>query len=163
MSKVKICKTCRNKSDDGDILDLGYFPFETDISECPFCHNEWEDSILEIEELNVLLCISRYASFFDAMIDLKQKDIIEFNLKMSQFKAQLSQQNSSNNQSTQLKKDVLDCPKCGSTNVQVTNRGFSVLTGFIGSGSPRNVCQKCGFKWKPDGWSEAIQRDLSGR
>ena len=42
-------------------------------------------------------------------------------------------------------KNVITCPKCGST----ANRGFSIMTGFIGSGSPRNVCQNCGFKWKP--------------
>lgn len=41
------------------------------------------------------------------------------------------------------------CPKCGSYSVATTNRGYSIITGFIGSGSPRNVCQKCGHKWKP--------------
>lgn len=41
------------------------------------------------------------------------------------------------------------CPKCGSKSIATTNRGFSVITGFIGSGSPRNVCQNCGYKWKP--------------
>lgn len=41
------------------------------------------------------------------------------------------------------------CPKCGSYSVATTNRGYSLLTGFIGSSSPRNVCQKCGHKWKP--------------
>lgn len=57
----------------------------------------------------------------------------------------------------------LTCPKCGSTNIQSTNKGFSLLTGFVGSGSPRNVCQKCGFKWKPGGWNEALQKDLNRR
>ena len=46
-------------------------------------------------------------------------------------------------------KNVITCPKCGSTAIVTTNRGFSIMTGFIGSGSPRNVCQNCGFKWKP--------------
>lgn len=55
------------------------------------------------------------------------------------------------------------CPKCGSSYIQSTNRGFSLVTGFIGSGSPRNVCQKCGFKWKPGGWNEALQKDLNKR
>lgn len=59
--------------------------------------------------------------------------------------------------------DKIKCPKCGSSNIQLTNRGFSLVTGFIGSGSPRNVCQKCGFKWKPDGWNEALQKDLNRR
>ncbi len=41
------------------------------------------------------------------------------------------------------------CPKCGSTSIVTTNRGFSLMWGFIGSGSPRNVCQKCGYRFKP--------------
>lgn len=41
------------------------------------------------------------------------------------------------------------CPRCGSTQVGVINRGYSLFSGFIGSGSARNVCQNCGYKWKP--------------
>ena len=29
------------------------------------------------------------------------------------------------------------------------SRGYSLLSVFIGSGKPMNVCQKCGHKWKP--------------
>ena len=47
--------------------------------------------------------------------------------------------------------NIIVCPKCGSTAIATTNRGFSIITGFIGSGSPRNVCQNCGYKWKPKG------------
>ena len=43
----------------------------------------------------------------------------------------------------------LRCPKCGSTNISTINRGYSLVTGFVGSGSARNVCQNCGYKWKP--------------
>lgn len=46
-------------------------------------------------------------------------------------------------------KRIVKCPVCGSTAVQTVNRGYSILWGFLGSGSPRNVCQKCGHKWKP--------------
>ena len=48
-------------------------------------------------------------------------------------------------------RNTVKCPKCGSTAVQTVNRGYSFWTGFIGSSSPRNVCQKCGYKWKPVG------------
>jgi hypothetical protein len=41
------------------------------------------------------------------------------------------------------------CPKCGSTQIATVNRGYSLVWGFIGSGKPMNVCQKCGFKFKP--------------
>lgn len=43
----------------------------------------------------------------------------------------------------------ISCPKCGSTSISTVNRGYSVLTGFLGSGKPMNVCQNCGHKWKP--------------
>lgn len=46
-------------------------------------------------------------------------------------------------------RNTIKCPKCGSTAVSTVNRGYSFWTGFIGSSSPRNVCQKCGYKWKP--------------
>lgn len=41
------------------------------------------------------------------------------------------------------------CPKCGSTSIGITTRGYSLLSGFLGSGKPINVCQRCGHKWKP--------------
>jgi hypothetical protein len=41
------------------------------------------------------------------------------------------------------------CPRCKSTSIATVNRGFSLLTGFIGSGKPMNVCQTCGYKFKP--------------
>lgn len=48
-------------------------------------------------------------------------------------------------------RNTVRCPKCGSTAISTVNRGYSLMTGFWGSGSPRNVCQKCGYKWKPAG------------
>lgn len=41
------------------------------------------------------------------------------------------------------------CPKCGSTAIATVNRGYSLVWGFIGSGKPMNVCQKCGYKFDP--------------
>lgn len=49
----------------------------------------------------------------------------------------------------QLNINKIHCPKCGSTSIGSTTRGYSLLTGFLGSGTPMNVCQKCGYKWKP--------------
>ena len=41
------------------------------------------------------------------------------------------------------------CPKCGSTALATVNRGYSIVWGFLGSGTPVNVCQACGHKFKP--------------
>ena len=49
-----------------------------------------------------------------------------------------------------LEKDQpLRCPRCGSTAVTTTSRGYSLLTGFIGSNKTVNRCGKCGHTWKP--------------
>lgn len=41
------------------------------------------------------------------------------------------------------------CPRCGSKSIATINRGFSLFWGFFGSGKPVNICQQCGFKFKP--------------
>lgn len=41
------------------------------------------------------------------------------------------------------------CPRCGSSSIATVNRGYSLFWGFLGSGKPVNVCQKCGHKFKP--------------
>lgn len=48
--------------------------------------------------------------------------------------------------------DIVRCPRCGSTNVDIGKRGFSVVTGFVGSNKTVNRCGKCGYKWKPRNW-----------
>lgn len=41
------------------------------------------------------------------------------------------------------------CPKCGSSSITTINRGHSALTGWLGSGTPINVCQNCGYQYDP--------------
>ncbi|MDO4976827.1 MAG: zinc ribbon domain-containing protein [Eubacteriales bacterium] len=43
----------------------------------------------------------------------------------------------------------LRCPECGSTAITTGTRGFSIISGFIGSGTVMNMCGHCGYKWKP--------------
>ena len=106
------------------------------------------DTNITIDEYQIIDNISDDVSFLEAMIDLKKKDPIEYQLKISQFKTQVQQQEQVEKSRVE-EKDTVRCPKCGSSAIQTVNRGFSFWTGFLGSGSPRNVCQKCGYKWKP--------------
>lgn len=46
-------------------------------------------------------------------------------------------------------RNIIKCPKCNSTSIATMNRGYSIVWGFLGSGKPVNVCQKCGHKFKP--------------
>ena len=82
----------------------------------------------------------------DAMIELKQKDIIEYGLKLSQFEAQVRQQDAEWRAS---QANTVKCPRCGSTAVTAGRRGYSLISGFIGAGKTVNRCAKCGHKWKP--------------
>lgn len=41
------------------------------------------------------------------------------------------------------------CPRCGSNQISTGSRGFSILTGFIGSNKTVNRCGKCGHSWTP--------------
>lgn len=43
----------------------------------------------------------------------------------------------------------LRCPKCGSTSITTEEEGYSLLTGFWGASRKHNLCQKCGYRWKP--------------
>ena len=44
---------------------------------------------------------------------------------------------------------LIKCPECGPTSIATVNKGYSVVWGFLGSGTPMNVCQACGHKFKP--------------
>lgn len=120
-----------------------------DIEECPECLCPLNrEHISPIPDGSWVKAISTDENFMKAMTELYEKDPIEYQLKISQFKTQVKQQEQVEKSRVE-EKDTVRCPKCGSSAIQTVNRGFSFWTGFLGSGSPRNVCQKCGYKWKP--------------
>lgn len=100
-----------------------------------------DDLSITLGELFTIAEISKDKTFCQAMIDLKLQDPIEYQLKLSQFKAQIEQQKAEN--------DKIKCPKCGSTNITTGQRGFKLTTGFLGSGKTINRCGNCGYSWKP--------------
>lgn len=74
---------------------------------------------------------------------LKEADTIEFQLNMSQFKANLLQM--------QAVEDTnkVHCPKCNSNQITTSARGVNHFWGFIGASKTVNRCAKCGYIWKP--------------
>ncbi|QUO21815.1 hypothetical protein KFE18_14825 [Clostridiaceae bacterium Marseille-Q4143] len=120
----------------------------SDNMECPRCAAKLTHLLpFTSDEAIALFHISEDPSFINTMVDLKEKDPIEFQLKLAQFK-------STQSAPTPSVQNKVTCPKCGSTNISSGTRGFSMFTGFVGSGSPRNVCLKCGYKWKPGSLEE---------
>ena len=41
------------------------------------------------------------------------------------------------------KADAIFCPRCGCNEFTLLNRGYSILTGFLGSGNVKRVCNRC--------------------
>lgn len=122
---------------------------------CPQCQRDVNADInltilpITSDDLFYLKEISNDATFIEAMIDLHEKDIIEYELKMSQFRNQVEQQRQTENVVQTQQSNQVKCPKCKCTDIGVENRGYSLIWGFIGSGKSMNVCKKCGYKWKP--------------
>ena len=134
---VKQCKKCKQV--------IGCCKEEDLVHTANNCNGELEPLNISWDELSIICDVSCDNTFIRAMSDLKEKDIIEYNLKMSQFKSQVQQQKSARQQTS----NQLRCPKCGSTNVSTGARGYSFVTGFVGAGKTVNRCGKCGHKWKP--------------
>ncbi len=48
---------------------------------------------------------------------------------------------------------TVTCPRCGSTQITTGQRGYKLLTGFLGSSKTVNRCANCGYKWEPSYWT----------
>lgn len=133
---------------------------EEDEDECPFCSTKVQPTSMLTDDCEVLAIASNYnRELLEAMIALKEKDVIEYELKMSQFRNQAQQIEQTKPKRTEKK---ITCPKCGSTNIISGTRGFTFTTGFLGSGNYRKVCENCGHKWKPGSLSESFDRAWFG-
>lgn len=121
---------------------------------CPVCGAT--NSFID-EDMDILQQLSCSQQLIDAMKKLRETDIIEYELKMSQFRTQYEQQQSlkqtqnhiqQSNQSDNRPK----CPTCGSTNIEKISVGKKLGGGFlfgIFSSDVRNTmhCKDCGTKW----------------
>lgn len=112
---------------------------------CNKCGSEIIKSPLTAEEYAYITLTSENRDFIDSMIELKQKDIIEYEIKMSMFRNLVEQQE----KAKQEERNKPKCPKCGSTNITTGQKGYSFWTGFLGSNKTVNRCGSCGHTWKP--------------
>lgn len=97
------------------------------------------------DALDISVATNDNFAVVDAMIELRQKDIIEYELKMNQFRDRALEIDLA-----RIAEDErVKCPRCGSTNITTGQRGFKLTTGFIGSNKTVNRCGNCGYSWKP--------------
>lgn len=153
--KVKFCKQCSITGKDVDKITpdkntkfrSGYSTWlSDDETKCPYCGSPLEDINISSDDYFTIRDASNYnRQLLEAMIELNKKDIIEYELKMSQFRNQAQQQNQ-----TKIEEDnKVKCPKCGSTEITAGQKGYTLLTGFLGSNKTVNRCANCGHSWKP--------------
>ena len=83
---------------------------------------------------------------YNAMVELKKNDIIEYNLKMTQFRTQVSQQKQ---QQESIKPH---CPTCNSSNIKLISTTSKVVNtamfGIFGTKRHKTFhCSNCGYEW----------------
>lgn len=90
--------------------------FDTDKMICRRCQSTNIANIsgkMTVGDIMTITNISKDVSFLEAMSKLHDTDIIEYNLKMSQFRNQAQQQNGCSSTTAQV-----TCPYCHSSNVK---------------------------------------------
>ena len=140
--KVKMCENCRAKKVASDEPFGAYFPIvEDDNYICRNCNSRLTDVNISGFEYSIIVSESNTIEFLEAMLQLRENDLIEYQSKISQFR---------NKQTWRDESNKPKCPRCGSTSITAGQRGYSLIWGFIGSGNTVNRCSKCGHKWKPN-------------
>lgn len=86
----------------------------------------------------------------DLMMELHEKDLIEYQLKLNQFKLQQKQSDVIREQDRESNRP--HCPTCGSTNIKIitgTERAVSVIgLGFFSKKINKSYkCKHCGYTW----------------
>lgn len=118
---------------------------KTDKTNCPKCDGRFivVETNATIGDMLDISSITKQPSLIKAMAELHDNDIIEYQLKLSQFKQQIEQQENIN---------TPKCPTCGSTNIKKISTtakvGGAVMFGlFSKTAKSQFKCNKCGYKW----------------
>ena len=82
------------------------------------------------------------------MIKLHDDDIIEYELKMSQFRSQVEAEEA---EAERKKVEHLNhaVQNADLTSITAGQKGYSFWTRFSGSNKTVNRCSNCGHTWKP--------------
>ena len=159
---VKFCPICNETGQNmewcGDEkykeFSKGFFNVcvpKDNITICPACQKGiLEDTVLTHDEFNLIEDVSDSdRPFLEAMIELKKTDPIEYQLKISQFKTQLKQQESSKKTEDDNRPK---CPTCGSTDlskISTMSKAGSVFMWGLFSQKVKKTwhCNNCTYEW----------------
>lgn len=86
--------------------------------------------------------------FYDSILELKENDIVEYGLKMSQFRTQVEQKKAKMAQN----RAVPRCPSCQSTQIRkidaVERAGSVAFLGIFSRKINKSFkCRNCGYTW----------------
>lgn len=161
-SKMKICKQCETTGEDlknttwddemNKLFRHGFIISVTDEDTiCPFCGSDLEITNMTFNDFQTIRDASNYnRQLLEAMIELNKKDIIEYELKMSQFRNQAQQQKTIEEQ--KVSDSTPKCPHCHSTKIKPisgTERAASVLgLGILSKKLNKSFkCLNCKYMW----------------
>ena len=153
---MRVCPVCvqeNNQLGKNDVAGwINWFKSEdmlTGNEKCPWGHDTLlVKKSMTCEEFKILRKVSLEPSFMESMNDLKEKDPIEFQLKLAQFKSTTVQQESIKPQ----KQNVPKCPTCGSTKlskVSTMSKAGSVIMWGLFSQKVKKTwhCDNCKYEW----------------
>lgn len=118
---------------------------------CPFCDNKLIDTELSVDDFHLIGKASDWnREVLDLMIELHKNNLIEYQLKINQFKIQQEQTNKLEEE--QREKSGPHCPHCQSTNIKSIsglNRGASIaMWGIFSKKINKSFeCKNCGYTW----------------
>lgn len=112
---IKFCKKCQDEKR-SNCPNGYYFGWKESVKICPNCGGEFVDIDFPPNDLAIIQEISEDVNFIEAMIKLRQDNIIEYESRMSQFRvqaAQIEQIECQQEESNQIR-----CPYCQSTDTK---------------------------------------------
>lgn len=118
---------------------------------CPFCNNKLIDTNFPHDDFKLIGQATDWdRRVLDLMMELHEKDPIEYQLKLNQFKLQQKQSDAINKQ--EMVSSRPHCPTCGSTNIKKitgTERAASVIgLGIFSKKINKSFkCKHCGYTW----------------
>lgn len=118
------------------------------------------DKIFEITKMNHDEELNKFTNLPSRMFTGLTKDSADFVQKeLRKYRCKFELQRSSECENHELNNNIqnyisklnapIACPKCGSTQIATGQRGFSLITGFLGSNKTVNRCGKCGYVFEP--------------
>lgn len=143
-NQVALCPKCKN---------MGYpYNIENNLinDTCEKCGSNLIHTKITVEERLIIDKISDDWEFLMAMVNLKENDPIEYQIKMSQFRTQVEQQKALEKQ--RQENNQPRCPHCHSTNIKpisALNRGTSIaMFGLFSKKINKSFeCKNCGYTW----------------